>query len=48
VVEEQPDSPLFIAWRTAHKGRALQWFLGRLEDAAVRAALLAEVAPDAH
>ncbi len=48
VVENQSDSPLSIAWRTSHKGRALQWFLGRLEDAALRAALLAEVAPQAH
>ena len=40
VVEPKPDIPLFIAWRTGDQGKALQWFLERLEDPALRARLL--------
>lgn len=41
VVETPAEAQLLIAWRTAHKGKALQWFLDRLEDPTVRASLLA-------
>lgn len=40
IVETPPDAQLLIAWRTTHKGKALQWFLDRLEDPATRASLL--------
>ena len=41
-VEAGPDLPLHIAWRSDHEGRALEWFLERLEGEALRAALLGE------
>jgi len=41
VVEAQPDMQLMIAWRTAHQGKALQWFLKNLEDPILRSSLLA-------
>jgi DNA-binding transcriptional LysR family regulator len=40
VVESQPDVALHIAWRSAHRGKALEWFLRRLEDPALRGQLL--------
>ncbi len=42
VVEPQPDMPVFIAWRSAHRGRALEWFLKRLDDAQLLARLLGD------
>lgn len=41
VVEPRVGSPLFTAWRTSHHGKALAWFLERLDDPAVREGLLA-------
>jgi len=41
VVETRIGTPLFIAWRTAQRGKALAWFLERLEDPALRESLLA-------
>ena len=41
VVETRIGTPLFIAWRTAQRGKALAWFLERLEDPARREGLLA-------
>jgi DNA-binding transcriptional LysR family regulator len=29
--EARQESPLHLAWRTAHRGKALQWFLKRLQ-----------------
>lgn len=34
-------SPLFLAWRSQHRGEALTWFLNKFEDAAFRESLLA-------
>ena len=41
VVETRLGTPLFIAWRTAQRGKALAWFLERLEEPALRESLLA-------
>jgi DNA-binding transcriptional LysR family regulator len=41
VLEPQADAQLSIAWRSNHSGKALEWFLARLEDPALRARLLA-------
>jgi len=41
VLEPQPDARMCIAWRTAHSGRALAWFLERLKDPALAQGLLA-------
>jgi DNA-binding transcriptional LysR family regulator len=41
VVEAMPDVPLFMAWRTAHQGKSLQWFLERLNAPALLASLIA-------
>lgn len=41
VVEAPPEAQLLIAWRTAHQGKALQWFLNKLEDAGLCASLIA-------
>ncbi len=41
VAEHRPETPLFIAWRTAHNGKALTWFLRRLEDPFLQQQLLA-------
>jgi len=41
VVEPRVSSSLFVAWRTSHHGKALKWFLDRLDDPAVRQSLLA-------
>jgi DNA-binding transcriptional LysR family regulator len=44
-VEAGPDLPLAIAWRSDHEGRALEWFLEKLEDEKLRARLLGEATP---
>jgi DNA-binding transcriptional LysR family regulator len=41
VVETRLGTPLYIAWRTAQQGKALAWFLERLEQPALREILLA-------
>ena len=41
VVETRLGTPLYIAWRTAQRGKALAWFLDRLEEPALRESLLA-------
>jgi DNA-binding transcriptional LysR family regulator len=43
VVEPQPDTQIFIAWRSAHRGKALEWFLERLEEPQLLARLLSDV-----
>lgn len=40
VEEDKPLGELGYAWRTGDRGKALRWFLDRLETADVRAALL--------
>lgn len=40
VLETAPGAQLFLTWRTEHKGRASQWFLGRLKDPRTAASLL--------
>jgi len=40
VADTKPLGNLYYAWRNDHRGKALRWFLKRLEDEAVRAALL--------
>ena len=40
LVEQRPLIPLFTVWRNAHSGKALAWFLQRLEDAELRQRLL--------
>jgi DNA-binding transcriptional LysR family regulator len=40
VEEIKPSGNLYYAWRTQEKGKALRWFLKRLEDQDVRASLL--------
>jgi DNA-binding transcriptional LysR family regulator len=48
VEEPKPETPFFMAWRTKDPGRALRWFLSRLEDDALRTALMAPLrAPEA-
>jgi DNA-binding transcriptional LysR family regulator len=32
VIEPKPDAQGFIAWRSADRGKALRWFIDRLED----------------
>lgn len=32
VVEAKSSVPLYLAWRTAHKGKALEWWVERLSD----------------
>ena len=39
VEEDKAQGQMGYAWRTAERGKALKWFLQRLEDTAVRAAL---------
>ncbi len=46
VEEPKPEIPLFIAWRAKDPGRALRWFLSRLEDTALRSALMAPLRSD--
>lgn len=41
VASNPPAPQLFAAWRTGEDGRALHWFLQRLEDPAIRASLIA-------
>lgn len=41
VLEPKPGAQLFIAWRTANRGKALRWFLDRLEDKKLLVSLLA-------
>lgn len=41
VLEPRPGTPLFIAWRNTQRGKALAWFLERLEEQALRESLLA-------
>jgi DNA-binding transcriptional LysR family regulator len=41
VLEPKAGSPVFIAWRTADRGKALRWFLDRLDDKALLDSLLA-------
>lgn len=43
VVETEPGARLSTAWRTTHQGKALQWFVQRLNEPALRAALLADL-----
>jgi DNA-binding transcriptional LysR family regulator len=38
--ESRQQSPLHLAWRTAHRGKALQWFLKRLQRPGVLQELL--------
>jgi DNA-binding transcriptional LysR family regulator len=38
--EARQESPLHLAWRTAHRGKALQWFLKRLQPRGVLQELL--------
>jgi len=40
VVEERSPTPLFNAWRTAHRGKALAWLLKRFEEPALGESLL--------
>jgi DNA-binding transcriptional LysR family regulator len=40
VEEIKPAGNLYYAWRAREKGKALRWFLKRLEDQDVRASLL--------
>jgi DNA-binding transcriptional LysR family regulator len=37
----KPGGEMVIAWRPGHSGRALKWFVKRLDDANIRGALLA-------
>jgi len=41
VLEPKPGAQVFIAWRTADNGKALRWFLNRLDDKALLESLLA-------
>lgn len=41
VIEPKPDAQGFIAWRSADRGRALRWFIDRLEDRKLIDSLLA-------
>jgi len=40
---EEPKSsiPIYLAWRTGHRGQSLSWFLERFEDPVLRDSLLA-------
>ncbi len=40
VAEPKPSAELFAAWHGRQMGKALEWFIGQLGDAAVRAGLL--------
>ncbi len=40
VVEPKPSASMFLAWRTGHRGKALEWWVKRLEDRTVQRALL--------
>jgi len=41
VLETKAESQVFIAWRTADSGKALRWFLNRLDDRQLLESLLA-------
>lgn len=41
VLESREDLPIYIAWRTGRRGKALKWFLDRFEDKKLLADLLA-------
>lgn len=41
VMEPRAVSPLLVAWCTAHRGKALEWFLKQLDEPGLRASLLA-------
>lgn len=41
VLEPRADVPLYLAWRTADSGKALHWFLKRLESKTLLASFLA-------
>jgi DNA-binding transcriptional LysR family regulator len=41
VVEPKPAIPMYVAWRTGERGKALAWFLKRLEDPALLDSLFA-------
>ena len=41
VVEARVGTALFLAWPTQHRGKALAWFVERLDDPALRESLLA-------
>ena len=43
VEESRPAQQLSVAWRTTERGKALHWFVQRLNDEQVRAALLAGI-----
>lgn len=40
VLEPKPDIPVFLAWRSDDRGKALRWFLDRFEDRGLIDALL--------
>lgn len=40
VEEPKADTPFFVAWRGSDPGRALRWFIERLEDETLRTALM--------
>lgn len=40
VVEPKPGGPTYVAWRTGHKGKALEWWVKRLENEKVKRRLL--------
>ncbi|HYA37948.1 MAG TPA: LysR substrate-binding domain-containing protein [Candidatus Methylomirabilis sp.] len=40
VVEPKPGAQVFVAWRTADNGKALRWFIDRLEDPQLLESLL--------
>lgn len=42
VAEPRPHVSLYLAWRSDHEGKALQWFVQRLADAELRHRLLAD------
>ena len=45
VEEAKPELPLFLAWPTTYKGRALSWFVETLSHAALLSPLVAGTAP---
>ncbi|WP_333687534.1 LysR substrate-binding domain-containing protein [Methylococcus capsulatus] len=40
VEEPKPQVPLFLAWRSGHRGKALDWFIQRVEQAAAAGLLV--------
>ena len=45
VAEQKPLVPLYLAWRSRDKGRALRWFQKQLDDPTLTSTLLRYVAP---